>query len=117
MHVHVVHPRLVPQEMIVQRGDVDAVVEQRGHHRIHLVLRQHEIAHHDVHAGALRHGDPTAESKRRRSLDVRDRHADVVARDVDLQHVGLVIPLLAERREHLLVRGRNVLRKRGARKT
>ena len=115
MDVHIEHAGLVPEEMIVDGRDLDPVVKQRGHHRIHLVLRQHEIAHHDVHAGALRHGDPSAETKRRRSLDVRDRHADVVARDVDLQHVGLVIPLLAERREHLLVRGRNVLRKRGAR--
>jgi hypothetical protein len=27
--VHVEHPRLIPEKMIVERGDVDAVLEQR----------------------------------------------------------------------------------------
>ena len=36
-------------------------------------------------------------------------------RNVDLEHIGFVVALLAERGEHLLVLGRNVLRPRDGR--
>ena len=39
-----------------------------------------------------------------------DGHAEVVARDVHLQHAVLEVALLAERRQHRLIVGRHVLR-------
>ena len=74
VHVHVEHARLVPEEVVVQSRNLEAVVEQRGHHRIDLVLRQDEVAHHHIHAaGAFGHRDPAAEAERRRRLDVARR--------------------------------------------
>ena len=116
MHVHVEHARLVPHEVIVQRSHIHAVLEQRRHYRIDLVLRQHEITHHDVHAaGAFRHRHPSTKAEWRRRLDVGHGDADIVPRNVDFQHIGFVVARLAEGGEHLLVLGGNVLRPRSGR--
>ena len=114
--VHVEDARLLPKEVVMKRGDIQTVVEQRRHDRIDFVLRQHQIAHHHVHpTRAFGHRDPAAEPEWRRRLHVRHGDAKVVARNIDLEHVRLVVALLAKRGEHLLVLGRNVLRKRGRR--
>jgi len=42
MHVHVVHVRIVPKEMVVECGDVDSVIEQSGQNRIHSSCQQHQ---------------------------------------------------------------------------
>ena len=55
VHVHVEDARLVPEEVVVQRGHFQTVVEQRGHHGINLFLREDQIARHHVHARALGH--------------------------------------------------------------
>jgi hypothetical protein len=115
--VQVEHVRLVPEEMVVQRGHVEAVFEQRAHHRVDLVLQQHEIAHQHLHpAGALRHCDPAAEAERRRRLDPGNRHLNVIARDVHLQHLILEVALLPEHRQHLLIFGGHLLRERERRR-
>ena len=97
--------------MVVKSRRLQAVVEERGHHRVDLVLRQHEIAHHHVHAaGTLRHRHPAAETEWGRGFHIRHGDAEVVARNVDLEDVGLVVALLAQHRQDLLVVGRNLLR-------
>jgi hypothetical protein len=108
--------RLFPKKVVVKRSRLEAVVQQRRHNRVDLVLQQHEIAHHHVHAaGALRHRDPAAKAERRRRFDGGDGDAEIVARDVDLEHLVFVIARVTERREHLLVLGGNVLRPRSGR--
>ncbi len=52
VHVHVENARLFPEEVIVQGGHVETIVEKRRHHGIDFVLSQDEIAHHDVHAAS-----------------------------------------------------------------
>ena len=111
MHVHVEDARLLPEEVIVNGRHVQAVVEQRRHDRVDLVLCEHQIAHHDVHAaGTLGHGHPPAEAERGRCYRVGDGDAEIAPRDVDLEHIGFEVALLAECREHLLVLCRNILR-------
>ena len=92
VHVHVEDARLLPEEMVVQRGDLEPVVEQRRHHRVDLVLGQHEVAHHHLLAAvALGHRHPAAEAERRRRRTAGDGDASVAARDVDLQHAVLEV--------------------------
>jgi hypothetical protein len=109
MDVHVGHPRFIPEEVVVQRRDLQAVVEQRRHHGIDFVLQQHQVTHHHVHAAPLGHRDPSAKPERRRGCDVRDGHRDVVARNVDFENVVLEIPRLPQKREHFLVLRRHFL--------
>ena len=103
VHVHEIYAGLVPEEMIMKGGHFEAVVQERRHHGIDFVHRQHEVAHHDVHPGPLGHGDPPAESKRCRRLHAADGHAQIVARDIDFQDVRLEIARAAEEREYVLV--------------
>ena len=44
--VHEEDVRLVEEEVVVERRHLEAVVEQRAHRRVHLVLEEHEVAHH-----------------------------------------------------------------------
>src|SRR5216117_2671234 len=77
-----------------------------GHHRIDLILREHKIAHHDVHVtGALGHRHPAAKAERGWRLDVGHGDAEIVPWNVDFQHIGFVVALPTERRQDLLVRG------------
>src|SRR5205823_9724293 len=46
MNVHVEHVWVIPEEMIVQGRHVDSVVEESAHHRIYLILKQHQVAYH-----------------------------------------------------------------------
>ena len=111
VHVHVEDARLLPEKMIVQRRHVEAGVEQCRHHRVDLVLREHQVAHHDVHpAGAFGHRQPAAEAERCRRLDAGDGDREIAARNVDLEHAVLEIPLFAERGQDLLILGRHVRR-------
>ena len=98
MHVHVEDARLLPEEVVVQRGDLEAVVEQRRHHRIDFVFGEHEVAHH--HVGAARplgQRDPAAEPERRGRRPLSDGDLQVAARDVHLQHAVLEVARAAER--------------------
>ena len=44
--MHVERQRVGAQQVIMHGGDLEAVRDQLGHHRIDLGLEQHEIAHH-----------------------------------------------------------------------
>src|SRR5262249_2333042 len=50
MDVHVVDMGIVPEEMIVQSGDVNAVIEEGGKDGVDLILEKNEVAHHDIGA-------------------------------------------------------------------
>jgi hypothetical protein len=54
VHVHVEDARLLPEEVMVESRHVQPVLQQGRHDGIHLVLGEHEVAHHHVHALALR---------------------------------------------------------------
>ena len=43
--VHVHRRRFGAQEMVMKRGDLDPVVEELLHHRVHLLAGEHEVAH------------------------------------------------------------------------
>ena len=110
VHVHVEDARLFPEEVIVQRGDVEAVVEESGHHGVHLVLGEDEVAHEDVRAARpFREGDPPSETEGRRRGPAGDGDVQVAARDVHLQDAVLEVALLAQRGEDGMVVGRDVL--------
>ena len=81
---------------------------------VDFVFGQDEVAHHDVHPGiALRERKPAAESERCRRRPAADRHVEVGARNVDLQHAILEVALLVEGRQARLILRRYVLRAYG----
>ena len=77
--VHVERRGAAAQQMIVDRGDLEAAFDQLDHHRIDFGLEQHEIAHH--HGPAMRglERDPAAERQRRLDGDAVERHGQIGA--------------------------------------
>jgi len=88
-HMHIEDTGLFEEEVLVNGRYFEAVIEKRGHDRIHFVLCKHQVAHHHVAVRTLGHGKPSAEASRRRHA-VND-HFQVIARDVDLQDVGSIL--------------------------
>ena len=104
VHVHVEHVRLIPEKMIVQRRNIDPVIEQRRKHRIYFFLQQHQIAHHHVRAvRGFRQRNPPAESKWRRRRETLNGHLQVVPRNIHFQNARLEIPFPVERFKDLLI--------------
>ena len=102
---------LSPEEVVVQGSDFQPMLKQRRHDGIDFLLQQHQIAHHDVvPAVTLGQSKPSTETERRRHRVVRNAHVQIVARYVDLEHVGLVVARLTNKFENLLVVARHVLR-------
>jgi len=54
---------LCPQQVIVHRGDLQAVVDQLAHHGRDLLLSQHEIAHHHRLVAHRLERDPATEGE------------------------------------------------------
>jgi hypothetical protein len=101
-HVHVERRGSAAQDVIVDRRDLDPVLDQLRHHRVDLGLQQHEIAHD--HRAAMRglEGDPTAERERRADGDAIERHREVAARKSVAVHVTRDGGAAAERLVDLL---------------
>src|SRR5260370_41739126 len=98
--MHVEEARLFEEEMVVQRGDFDAVFEQGGHDRIDFCLRQNEFAHEDFGAAiAFGHGHPAAKAKGRGCGLPGDGYVQITARDIDLQRLRFEIAAAAEESE------------------
>ena len=78
--VHEHDPRRIPEEVIVQRRNLEAIVEGGAHHRVHLILQQDHVAHDDrVLADALE-GSPRCQPHRRRHAHPRNPDVQVAAR-------------------------------------
>src|SRR6185369_899807 len=106
VHVHVVDAGSIKEEVIVERRDVEPVRQQRRHDRIHFVLGEDEVTHHDVHATAsLGQRQPSTEAEWRRRSNAIDDHVQIVAGDIDPEHVFLEVALLAQCGEDRLVIG------------
>ena len=78
--VHIERRGAAAQQMIVDGGDLDAVLDQLGHDRIDLGLQQHEVAHHHGAAMHRLEGDPAAERQCRPDGDAIERHLEVGSR-------------------------------------
>ena len=78
--VHVERQGRAAQHVIVDRGDLEAALDQLGHDRIDLGLEQHEIAHHHRAAVHRLERDPAAERECRPDGDAVERHLQVGAR-------------------------------------
>jgi hypothetical protein len=78
--MHVVRRGVAAQHVVVNRGDLHAVLNQLGHHRIDFGLEQDEVAHdHRPAVGRLECG-PAAERQGRLDGDPVERHRKVGAR-------------------------------------
>ena len=103
VHVHVEDAWLLPEEMIVERRDVDAVLQERRHHGIDFVLGEDEIAHHHVHAlpfvRATQPPKPKGVGAERLSIVTLRSLRGIFT----FKHAVLEVSRLAERREHALV--------------
>ena len=85
--VHVECRRIAAQNVIVNGGDLEAVLDQLGHHWVDLGLEQHEVPHH--HCAAMRGLEcgPAAERQCRPNGDTVKRHLQVAAREAIAVHV------------------------------
>lgn len=113
--VQVEEARRLAKEVVVQRRDVQAAGQNRGHHRVHLVLGQDQVPHHDVAAIAPGEGDPPAEPQRRRRRHAGDRDLEVVPRDVHLEHAVFEVTRAPEDVQHRGVVGWHLLCRHGQR--
>src|SRR2546427_686734 len=83
---------LSPKKVIVKGCDFQPMLKEGRHNGIHFFLQEHEISHHYViPTVTLRQSKPSTETERRRHRVVRNAHVQIVARYVDLEHVGLVV--------------------------
>src|SRR5262245_23929640 len=109
-YMHKEHVRLVKEEVVVKRRHLDSVIEERRHDWVDFVLEQHHISDHDVFtAVALCHGQPATEAEGRGGGHTIHGDLHIVSRDVDLEDIRFVVPLLAERLQYLLVFDRHLL--------
>src|SRR5262245_30031763 len=60
--VHEVDLRPVEEEVVVKRGHLEPGIEGRAHGRVHLVLEDHRVAHHDRAATSRSECGPGAEA-------------------------------------------------------
>src|SRR5215831_15618895 len=110
MDMHKEDSRLIPKEVIVQSGDLNAVFKEPRHDFIYLALRKDEITHDDVFATiTFLHGEPTPESEGSRDSITGNLHFQVIPRNVHLQDIHFVVPLLTDDLQHLLVVARHLL--------
>ena len=80
--VHVECLGIGTQQMIVDCGDFDAVLDHLGHHRIDLGVQEHKIAHdHGTAIGGLER-DPAAERKRRLDRHAVQRHRQIACAEI-----------------------------------
>ena len=87
VHVHVERRRLRTQQMIVQGRHRDAAREQLRHHRVDLILGEHEIAHHHRGVAFRLEREPAAECEGRQQRHAIDRHMQIGAREAVAMHV------------------------------
>jgi hypothetical protein len=84
---------ILPEEMIVQGGDFQPVVQQSRHHRIHFVLRQNEVSHHDLFSTVtFGHRKPATKAKRGRRRVACNFNVQVITRNIHLQDIRFVVP-------------------------
>jgi len=91
VHIHGVG--CVPQQMVVERGDLDSAGDKLGHHRIHFGIGEHQIAHDHRLTPAMRYErQPGAERQRRFQGHAVEHHMQVAARQADAidtaRHLG-----------------------------
>ncbi len=90
--MHEVDLRLVEEEVVVQRGHLQAGIERRAHRRVDLVFQEDGIAHDHRAAGHRHERGIGRDAHERRQGPAVDGGLDVGARLADLEDVlGLVV--------------------------
>src|SRR3989440_10418752 len=86
--MHVECRRVATKDMIVDRRDLQAILNQHGHDGVDLGLEKHEVAHH--HRSLMRglHRDPAAEREGGFDRDAVDRHRQIGAREAVSMNVA-----------------------------
>jgi len=103
-------PRLVPEKVVVQGGDINSIVEQGGEDGIDFLLGEDEIPHEDFLAAiTLGHGDPTAKAEGSGRGSARDGHLKIRAGHVDLENARFVVAGTGEGLQDILIVCGNVL--------
>src|SRR5438552_11748227 len=88
---------LIKEEMVMQRGDIQTVVERSGHRSIYLIFKENGVAHH--HGFGVRTLDergPGAEPHEWRHRPSIDDDLHVIAREGDLINTLLLVHLSFE---------------------
>src|SRR5260370_29543679 len=113
MHVHVEDAWAFEEEMIMNSGHFEAIVQQSRHDWVDFILCQNEVAHHYVHSTlAFGHREPAAEAERRRRRDSFNAGLQIVPGNIDFQNSVLEVPLLSKSLQHVVIIGRHRLRYR-----
>src|SRR5215469_12237754 len=108
--VHEVDARIIPEEVIVQSGDLNVVVKERRHDLINLAFGEDEIAHDNVFTTVtFLHRKPAAESEWGGKSTPRNLHGQIISRNIYFQHIRFVVALLTDDFQHLLVVTRDFL--------
>src|SRR5215472_2592474 len=108
--MHEEDARIIPEEVIVQSGDLNAVFKECRHDLIHLAFGEDEIAHDNVFTTIpLLHRKPAAESEWGGESIIRNFHVQIISRNVYFQHICFVVALLTDDLQHLLVVTRDFL--------
>src|SRR5262245_8397568 len=82
--VHEHHLRGVPEEVVVQSGHLEVVVECDAHHRVHLIFEKDNVTHDDRVLAGLLEGGPRRKPHRRRERDAGRGYREVAPRHGDL---------------------------------
>ncbi len=97
--VHVEGRRIGAQQMVVHGGDIEAGLDELGHHGIDLGFQKHDVAHrHHAAMGRLER-DPAAERQPRLDGNAVERHLQVAARE------AVAMDVAADRRRLAAERG------------
>ena len=100
--MHEVDLGRVEEKVVVKRRDVDAVRRQNAHHRIDLILEEHEVAHHHGFGDlglARRKSRPRGKAHERGHFPPVHHHIDVLAWEGSLDRsVGTFLDLFDARR-------------------
>ena len=116
-HVHVHGRGLGAQQVIMERGDIDAAFFELLHHGVHLVLQQDEIAHHHRCIVDRLEGQPTTEREAGFERDTVEAHLQIRARQADaVDAAGLYRAGFAERLADGVPVGLGGERRRGERR-
>ena len=83
-NVHIKHRHRGTQQVIVDRGNFEPIVDEALHHRTDLRIEEHQIAHHHHAVAARRKAKPRTERQGGLDRDAIYRHVEIRAWQAEL---------------------------------
>jgi hypothetical protein len=97
MNMHEENARVIPEEMIVQSGNLNAVLKERRHDLVYFAFGEYEITHDNVlTAITFLHCKPSPESEWSWDSISGNLHVQIIPRNVYFQHIRFIVALFAD---------------------